>query len=164
MRRRQPFEPTHRVQIGTGKNRTYVYVRIAGEAGMKHGQRYYNVVVSPVDKSGITSMPMMPASSLEELEQSEILEQVEECVSEFKKSVLAQKQRQQREIESVIIAEIGDDDITVAAASDGLFQAFMNLNNIPLHFQEWTMERRRRAMKYALKHAKPLKAVKRRQH
>lgn len=58
---------THRVQIGMGKNRTYVYVRIAGEAGMKNGQQYYNVIVAADEKSGIQSLPAIPKSRLEVL-------------------------------------------------------------------------------------------------
>jgi hypothetical protein len=148
---KQQFKPTHRMQIGTGKNMTYVYVRVVGEAGKKNGEQYYNVIASP--DGAITSLPAIPEGGLEKLEESEVLRYIKEAAS-------AREQMQFREIASMIIAEIDDDDITVVAAPDALFQAFMDLNKIPLHFQEWTPERRNRAMKYALKHASPLKAVK----
>src|SRR5882762_467185 len=149
------FKPTHRMQIGTGKNKIYVYVKIAGEAGRKGNQQYYNVIADPNGK--ITSIPAVPESILEKLEQAEVTGQIKE-------NAPAQDSLQSREITTWVIAEIGDDDITVSKAPDSLFQEFMDLNSIPLYFQEWTMERRCRAMKYALKHAAPLKAVKRWHH
>lgn len=151
---KQQFKPTHRIQIGTGKNKIYAYVRVVGEADKKGKRQYYNVIAAP--DSAITSLPAVPESGLEKLKESEVLRYIKDAAS-------AREQRRSREIVSMVIAEIGDDDITAGAASDDLFQAFMNLNKIPLHFQEWTTERRCRAMKYALKHASPLKAVKRRE-
>lgn len=70
MEQRQ-FEPTHRMCIGTGKNKTYLYVQIVSDAGKKDGELHYNVIVAPDNKSGIHSIPAIPKSCLEALNEDQ---------------------------------------------------------------------------------------------
>jgi hypothetical protein len=79
-----------------------------------------------------------------------------------KVSLTAGKDRiEPRRIAMWVIANLSGEDVTVESAPDPVFQAFMDLNKIPLHQSPWTPERRYRAMLYALKYAIPLQIVKR---
>src|SRR5690348_13991098 len=94
----QPFKPTHRVQIGTGRNISYVYVQIVSDAGKKNGKLYYNVIVSPDDKSGIHSLPALPQSCLEALDKEQSIAPVSKKTKKEKQVPVYDEKQEERYI------------------------------------------------------------------
>lgn len=67
----EPFVPTHRMQIGTGKKRNYRLVRAIGPLIEKEGIRYYNAITSFRSKGGSQEFQMVPETRLKPLPPTE---------------------------------------------------------------------------------------------
>lgn len=62
------FQPTHRLQIGTDKSRTYWRVQVVGSWVGHGGVRYYNALTSPKNKSGYHFVGGIPENRLKPLQ------------------------------------------------------------------------------------------------
>jgi hypothetical protein len=70
----EKFIPTHLLQIGTGKKRTYWRVQIVGPIGRGKVDKllYYNAITSPRNKSGLHFIHMVPETRLRPIKQKEV--------------------------------------------------------------------------------------------
>jgi hypothetical protein len=63
------WHPTHRLQLGTGKKRTYWLVMAVGPlgCGKEDGLLYYHCVTGPRNRSGVHFVTMVPETRLKPL-------------------------------------------------------------------------------------------------
>src|SRR5258708_12744201 len=68
----EKFIPTHRMQIGTGKRRTYWLVQInkPTRRGKKDGLLYYAAYFHPPNRSGVHILPKVPETRLKTIKQT----------------------------------------------------------------------------------------------
>ena len=68
----EKFIPTHRMQIGTGKRRTYWLVQISKPTGRgkEDGLLYYAAYVHPRNRSGVHIVPNVPETRLKPIKQA----------------------------------------------------------------------------------------------
>ncbi len=67
----ETFIPTHRLQFGTGKKRTYWLVQAIHPVRGKDGVLYYNAIVSPRNTTGVHFIPLVPESRLKPIKKKD---------------------------------------------------------------------------------------------